>query len=98
MTRSFLLNYNIASVRSRDDINLMSLVNQPTFNRTVFIPGVSPDQVRSIYPGRPDSSMLYYRMRHARGPQKMPKIGIASRDLDFIEGQLRPWIQSLPPH
>lgn len=90
---AFSLDYNLASVHSRDDINLVKMIGRPVFNNVVKIPQVLNPTI--ITPGKSKESMLFFRMNGAAVPFAMPEIGVTSKDLPFIIGTLKPWINHL---
>jgi uncharacterized repeat protein (TIGR03806 family) len=55
----------------------------------------SGDRLFDIYPGRPDDSILLYRMQHSDPAIAMPELG---RSLNHVEGValIRDWITELP--
>lgn len=89
---TFQLDYNLASVHGRDDINLLKLIDRPVANQAVAIPQVQGPVV--IRPGKTKESMLYYRMTNAPEMFRMPKTGIVMKDQVFIT-KLKSWIKGL---
>lgn len=90
---AFALDYNVASVASRADINLIKLISRPVAGHAVHIPQVSEPLV--IAPTKVKESMLFYRMSGATGPYVMPMLGAPNKDAAFINDTLKPWIKQL---
>jgi hypothetical protein len=89
---TFTLNYNLDTHTSRASTHVIKQIGKPVAGQG---DPEFPSDAKLLVPASVSKSMIYLRMNTLSIRHRMPLLGIANSDQQFINSRLKPWIQGL---